>query len=86
MKKARIEITPEFPDWKLTIYVGNEEIGSGYFASLAEALIFSYNKLSEIYNIPDTFDGCPEHHPQVKEVRTWKKRIRKRWWRAGTLR
>lgn len=39
MKKARIEVIPEFPDWKLTIYVYNKEIGSGYFASLAEALI-----------------------------------------------
>ena len=67
--KATIKIEYEYPDWQIEIYVDGKEWGSGFFASLAEGMIHAYNELAKAFDIPFSFDGCPEHHPRVKAER-----------------
>ncbi len=72
-KKVRIDVISMYPDWLVKVYTisGKSKQLSDYafFASLAEGMIWAYQRAAELLDIPFTFDGCPEHHPRVKAER-----------------
>ena len=70
--KFKVEVEFVYPDFLIKIYKGRNEVGSGFFASLAEGIIWSYRVISEQMELPFSFDGCPEHYP--KEMRENKQR------------
>ena len=66
--KVRIEIRPVYPDWEIVVYEGREWKLRGFYASLAAGLVDAYERIMDIYDIPTSYDGCPEHHPDVRKI------------------